>query len=177
MLGYNVFRNTEDFIDEAVRINPLIILASNTSQQQVYTYVDKEITSNVTYYYWLEMSDLDLTSRFYGPITILIDENDESSPSILYETELVGAFPNPFNPDTNIAFTLAEDAKVTISIYNVKGQKVQTLTDNGTYDKGYHTVNWDGKDSNGRLASSGVYYYRMETNTCYVMIKKMLLMK
>jgi len=177
MLGYNVFRNTEDFIDEAVRINPLIIPASNTSQQQVYTYVDQEITSNVTYYYWLEMSDLDLTSRFYGPITILIDENDESSPSILYETELVGAFPNPFNPDTNIAFTLAEDAKVTISIYNVKGQKVQTLTDNGTYDKGYHTVNWDGKDSNGRLASSGVYYYRMETNTCYVMIKKMLLMK
>ncbi len=90
-------------------------------------------------------------------------------------TELLGNYPNPFNPETSISYNLREAGQVTLDIYNLKGQKVRTLV-NEHQDKGQHNVVWNGKDENNSSVASGVYFYRM-SNGSYSSTKKMILMK
>ncbi|MCD4796021.1 MAG: lamin tail domain-containing protein, partial [Candidatus Cloacimonetes bacterium] len=78
------------------------------------------------------------------------------------KTELTGNYPNPFNPETNISFALEEAGKVTLEIYNIKGEKVRTLV-KGDLEAAYHNVTWNGKDNSGRKVASGVYFYKMKT--------------
>jgi len=94
-------------------------------------------------------------------------------------TELNGNYPNPFNPTTNIKFSLKADAKVSLNIYNVRGQKVRTLINN-SMKAGYHTVVWNGKDDTGKSVSSGIYFNQFgtaEDGSDYTSIKKMILLK
>lgn len=79
-------------------------------------------------------------------------------------------YPNPFNPVTTISFSLPTASSVTLGVFNTLGQKVATVAD-GFYDAGIHAVEWDGSN-----ASSGVYFYRIETNA-FIETKKMVLMK
>ncbi len=90
-------------------------------------------------------------------------------------TELIGAYPNPFNPTTTLAFTLDTPQRVTLEIYNIAGRKVTVLLDSFT-ESGRHNVFWDGLDSNGKQMGSGVYFYRMKTAD-YLDVKKMILLK
>jgi hypothetical protein len=71
-------------------------------------------------------------------------------------------FPNPFNPQTTISFSMREKGHVSLKIYNVAGQLVRTLV-NEVKDAGRHRVTWDGKSNLGTHAASGVYFYKMET--------------
>jgi len=91
------------------------------------------------------------------------------------KTELYSNFPNPFNPATTIAFEMAKDDHVVIDIFNIKGQKVKTLTD-AVVRAGKHNVVWNGDDTSGHSVGSGVYFYRMHTSE-YTTTRKMLLMK
>lgn len=99
---------------------------------------------------------------------------DEKAPD-LPVTELLNAYPNPFNPETYILFTLAEPDHVTINIYNIKGQKVQTVV-NDFLAKGKHRFAWQGDDKHSRNLSSGVYLYQMITSE-YNKTKKVLMLK
>ncbi|HOQ77235.1 MAG: C25 family cysteine peptidase [Candidatus Cloacimonetes bacterium] len=84
-------------------------------------------------------------------------------------------YPNPFNPTTTIAFNVKQPAKVTINIYNLKGQLIKTLINNELL-YGEHKVVWDGTDNLGNNIGSGVYLYKMQLNG-YSKTKKMLLLK
>jgi len=90
-------------------------------------------------------------------------------------TALQGNYPNPFNPTTTIAFDLASEGLVTIEVFNIKGQRVNTVA-NEVYKAGRHSVVWNGDDAFGRSVGSGVYFYRMQT-TDYTQVKKALLLK
>jgi len=70
--------------------------------------------------------------------------------------------PNPFNPMTNITFTLPEANQVKVSIFDLNGGCVRNLV-NEKLNSGMHTTTWDAKASNGQMVSSGVYVVRMET--------------
>ncbi len=72
-------------------------------------------------------------------------------------------FPNPFNPSTEIRFSLEESGTVNISIFNTLGQQVRVLAD-GVYDMGEHSVTWDGKDNNGVNLATGSYLYQLRFN-------------
>jgi len=84
-------------------------------------------------------------------------------------------YPNPFNPETTISFSIPKDNRVKISIYNIKGQKIRTLA-NENLQRGYHEVTWNAKDENGKPVSSGIYFYKMETDN-FSEIKKCILLK
>jgi hypothetical protein len=92
------------------------------------------------------------------------------------ENELPGSFdlaqnyPNPFNPSTTINFVLGKTSNVTLSVFNILGQKVATLVD-GPMAVGSHTVHF-----NGKSLASGVYIYRLETPG-FVSSKKMMFLK
>jgi len=84
-------------------------------------------------------------------------------------------YPNPFNPTTTISFSIPYDTNVFITVYNIKGQKIRKILE-GNFEKGNHSVIWDGTDSNNKAVSSGIYFYKLETNNDALM-KKMLLLK
>jgi hypothetical protein len=78
--------------------------------------------------------------------------------------KLAQNFPNPFNPQTTIAFGMREKGHVSLKIFNVAGQLVRTLV-NEVRDAGSHRVTWDGRNNLGAQATSGVYFYKMETKS------------
>ncbi|MCC7431019.1 choice-of-anchor J domain-containing protein [bacterium] len=84
-------------------------------------------------------------------------------------------FPNPFNPTTAIRFSLPKTEKVSLEIFNVKGQLVKTLV-KGFILAGNNKVFWNGTDSSGNLVSSGVYFYRLKTDS-FSQSKKMTFLK
>jgi hypothetical protein len=102
-----------------------------------------------------------------------VENNDPNVlPSV---TALLGNYPNPFNPETNIAFSLKEMTKVKIEIYNVLGQKVRTLLDK-ELPAGMNTVRWNGKDDSGKGVGSGVYFMKMHADR-FTSTKKMIMLK
>ncbi len=84
-------------------------------------------------------------------------------------------YPNPFNPQTVIRYDLPVRSQVTLSVFNIVGQKVATLL-NEEMDGGSYSIVWDGKDHSGRSLASGVYLYRLETDG-FVQTKKLVLMR
>ena len=94
---------------------------------------------------------------------------------IVTATALNGNYPNPFNPVTNIAYSVKESGNVTLEVYNIKGQLVKTLV-NDVKETGEFTATWTGTDNSNKSVSSGVYFYKMKSGN-YAATKKMILMK
>jgi len=84
-------------------------------------------------------------------------------------------YPNPFNPTTEIHFALPKSEHVTLSIYNLVGQKLRSLVCEYK-DAGHYVVLWNAKDDNGNLLPSGVYIYRFEAEN-FIQSKKLILVK
>ncbi len=84
------------------------------------------------------------------------------------------AWPNPFNPDVNIAFSLAAPANLSADVYNLRGQKVRSLC-NGPLSGGNHTLHWNGRDSGGSSVASGIYFVKLSTGKHNQVIKVMLM--
>lgn len=92
-----------------------------------------------------------------------------------YTTRLKRAYPNPFNPQTTIEFSLKEQDIVTIEMFNISGQKVKTIADD-SFDKGINRIVWDGTNEQGRQMASGIYLYRMTTSD-YEKTRKVILLR
>lgn len=89
---------------------------------------------------------------------------------------LLGNFPNPFNPETTIEFSVPEQAKFSIEIFNVLGQSVKVLAENEIAKEGSNQISWNGTDENNSLVPSGVYFYKITTGN-ETQVSKMLLLK
>jgi hypothetical protein len=91
-------------------------------------------------------------------------------------------YPNPFNPSTTILYGIAAQSHVTVKVYSVLGQEIATIV-NGVQSPSYYSVVWNGTNSKGTMASSGVYFYRITAapvdgkTQSFTQVKKMLLMK
>jgi hypothetical protein len=103
-----------------------------------------------------------------------VSDDDIALPVV--QTALRPNFPNPFNPETSISFTVDNSLNpVSIDIYNIRGQKVRSLVDD-IFTTGDHSVVWNGTDDKGRSVGSGVYFYRMSTGD-FTETRKMVLIK
>ncbi|MDP8232823.1 MAG: T9SS type A sorting domain-containing protein, partial [Candidatus Zophobacter franzmannii] len=91
-------------------------------------------------------------------------------------TELSGNYPNPFNPTTTISYSVASNNEnVEIAIYDIRGRRIRTLI-NKQISRGEHEIIWDGNDENSQSVASGVYFYRLSTESKTIS-KKMVLLK
>ncbi len=91
-----------------------------------------------------------------------------------FPRDLLINYPNPFNSQTNIKFELKENGHCSVEIYNLLGQKIDTLI-KGEMHKGVHTLTWDGQNINGKNAANGVYLVVIDANDKLITEKIMLL--
>jgi hypothetical protein len=102
-----------------------------------------------------------------------------SSPNniVSNQSQFYGCYPNPFNPETTAYLYLAEETELTLSVYNIKGEKVRTILQD-KLGAGEHHITWNGKDDNGRAVTSGVYLFFSESNNGdFTSVKKIILLK
>ncbi len=90
-------------------------------------------------------------------------------------TTLGGNYPNPFSSETTLSYTLKEPARVSLGIYNLKGQLIRTLVQENKA-AGHYTAIWDGKDDQGKAVYSGVYHCHMQAGS-YCASRRLLLLK
>ncbi len=118
------------------------------------------------------LTHIDIQARSLAQYTPTAND-DPITPTIT--PSLNQNFPNPFNPETSISYSLPKSGVVTIDIFNSKGQLIRSLV-NEAKPAGKHTIIWNGTDNNNRPVASGIYLYRMTSNSCSV-TNKMMLMK
>ncbi|MCH8328625.1 MAG: T9SS type A sorting domain-containing protein [Candidatus Marinimicrobia bacterium] len=92
------------------------------------------------------------------------------------EFSLAQNFPNPFNPETTISFSLPQAGRVKLAVYNLLGREVRSLVAN-TMEAGSYKLVWNSLDNNGRTVSSGLYFYRLVVDRKIIATKKMILLR
>ncbi len=152
LVYYSVYRDT---ISGFIPTDTLATLRTTS-------YLDTNVTANLTYYYIITATDsFDSESGYSGEVKIKINSSVEEMkhPSeIPQRFALSPNYPNPFNSTTAISYQLSaiRPHRTTLKIYNILGQVVRTLVDE--YQRaGHYKVCWDGKDNFGKEVSSGVY--------------------
>ena len=84
-------------------------------------------------------------------------------------------YPNPFNPSTTLRFDLPEVSNISLTIYNMLGQKIRTY-DMQSAAAGYHTLKWNATNDYGDPVGAGVYLYQLQSKD-FVKTRKMVLLK
>jgi len=117
-------------------------------------------------------------STTWGTPTVLniqlVSDGTASEPAPPRLSELIGAYPNPFNPRTTLRFTLAEAGRARLAIHDIRGRVLRTLVD-GDLPAGEREAAWDGRDGAGESLPSGVYFARLELGKEHYSSKLLLL--
>ena len=111
-------------------------------------------------------------------VTLTVDQQtavDDNQGTLPTDYSLEQNYPNPFNPETVIEFNLPAPSHVTMTVFNIIGQKVTDIVDENL-SAGNKRVVWDGRDAAGHEVQSGVYFYRITTDK-FSMTRKMMLLK
>jgi hypothetical protein len=132
-----------------------------STEMRNYSFVDKEVYPG-KYSYRLKQVDYNGSYEYSNVVEVNIN--------LPAKYELLQNYPNPFNPSTTIQFTLPEESFTKLEIFNVVGEKIETLVSE-TLSAGIHKYEW-----NAENLVSGVYFYRL-TSDNFVQIKKLVLMK
>ncbi len=162
--GFNVLRSERE-ADGYEPVNADPVASSGAAGGASYEMKDPDVSLSRIYYYKLEAISGGRTRDLSGPCTVVC-----RAPFSLEQNA-----PNPFNPSTSIKFTIAEDARVTLVVYDVGGRRVKTLVDRDL-KASFYRVAWDGRNENGRNVASGIYFYRLQAGS-YVQSRKMILLR
>ena len=164
---------------DAAEYNVMIHGQAGNGGKSAFLSFDVVALNTVPSYYWVGAGDYccyqptlsPLVQAYEGLAAIAGIDDDVVVPKAF---SLKGNYPNPFNPSTNIAFTLDVRSDVTVTVYSLLGEEVATLH-NGIMQPGLQSVKWNGNDSHGAQVASGVYVYRVEAQDRALTGKMMLL--
>jgi hypothetical protein len=153
-----------------------LVCLNNQIGDADYSYTDNTVQPDETY--TCRLSDVDIQ----GNIAVLqeievttTDVTHEKNTIIPERTELLPAYPNPFNPETTISYKLAETVEVDIQIYNVLGKKVLHLINHETQQVGELSAIWDGTGDNSKSFTSGIYIVSLKAGDYIKSLKVQLL--
>ncbi len=119
-----------------------------------------------------------LSNAGSNPVTYSYTSTSVSNEDILVPASLsllLNSYPNPFNPQTRLSFSVPQTGPTKLSVYNIKGQRVKTLLA-ADLSIGQHSLDWNACDDSGNSLSSGIYFARLEQGT-QVKLHKLILMK
>jgi len=165
---YYLLRSTDDNASSFTRVSN-DIPATNSPNGSTYQYVDRQVTTGITYYY--KLVDVDINGNETVHQTVA-----EATPYFMVnpveitEYALHANYPNPFNPTTSIIFDLPVASSVSLTVSDILGREVATLV-NGNRSAGRHLVTFDASE-----LASGIYFYRIDAEDFYA-VKKMVLVK
>ncbi len=129
--------------------------------QDINLHFDATGLANGTYAAVLAVGSNDQANSYVElPVTLNVTDGVSAVEGLPNVLQLHGAVPNPFNPMTDIKFTLPHDARVSLKIYDISGRLVQELA-NETMSAGEHSVRWMGRDNAGKAVASGTYFMRL----------------
>ena len=86
----------------------------------------------------------------------LLNETELTGPPPAQDLQFLSAYPNPFNPQTTIRFTVGRQEQVRVAVFDIHGKLVRTLADR-VFETGVQELTWQGRDSSGRAVGSGTY--------------------
>lgn len=112
---------------------------------------------------------------FRGDTSIVVLDDPTGIPEAGFQFSLRQNFPNPFNPTTTIAYSIASSEDVRLSIYDVRGALVRTLVEK-RQDAGDYLAQWDGRDARSNRVASGVYFCTLTAGR-FTATKKLVLLK
>lgn len=160
-LGYCLERSDEELSEWTVladyKTHSALKGQGSTPFKTKYQYMDKTAELGNTYCY--RLSDISITGEVHVYDVIKIKFTEITIPQ---KTELEQAYPNPFNPQTKISYTLAKESDVNLSVYSMMGRLVRNLVDE-TQPAGSWHVYWNGINNEYTLASSGPYLLVFKT--------------
>ncbi|NQV18522.1 MAG: M6 family metalloprotease domain-containing protein [Armatimonadetes bacterium] len=113
---------------------------------------------------------------FGGPNGLILVGSENEVIEVISQS-FINTYPNPFNPETNIALSITaadQELPVTVEIYNIKGQLVKTVLDNQTVQNNAKFI-WNGTDNNGTSTTSGLYFVKLKTASSTSVAKMMLI--
>jgi len=154
------------------------LVAPNTvNDQEISGAIHQSVVRNPDFIGLWDLHTQASSKGFYQSPGNLIDSpftgvNEINKPSLPKEHTLYQNYPNPFNPVTTISFSLNKPTRITLTIYNVNGEKIATLADNQMFSIGVQEVKW-----NAVNFASGVYFYHLQTNDGLKLNRKMILLK
>lgn len=122
-----------------------------------------------------EKTDLVEYLKSLGDQEVVTSISDKSSGINPVNYNLYQNYPNPFNPGTTIKYDLKKNENVVLDIYSISGERVARLVDQ-QQNSGTHEIRWNGRNDNGSLVSSGIYFYRLRIGNQYL-TKKMMMLK
>lgn len=137
-----------------------------TTNSHDYSFVDKQLQPG-KYLYRLKQIDFNGKYEYSSTVEVQVVQGMKYA--------LLQNYPNPFNPETAIKFSIPNDGKVSLKIYNITGKEIATLADKdmqaGTYE-----IKWNGKDELGNFVTSGVYFVKLSSGN-FIETKKMMYLK
>ncbi|MCP4625165.1 MAG: T9SS type A sorting domain-containing protein [bacterium] len=153
---------------DGVKYKKIGFIEGNGTSNLVHTYqfIDKDKSSG-TRYYRLKQIDYNGMFKYTEIIKVEIAVPDDYA--------LEQNFPNPFNPSTEIKYSLPEESFVTIDVYSITGRKVKALVSKNHLAGRFSAV-WDGRNETGVQVSSGTYIYRIRAGS-FNAVKKMVFIK
>ena len=149
-------------------------LNGNESDQVTITFDATDLEIGL-YQCEMVISSSDIAADVIIPVSLNVTANATLQNELPAVTLLNNCYPNPFNPETNISYKLAQASPVILEIYNIRGQLVKTLVTE-TQDAGQHWATWNGVDKSSNSVASGIYFYRLQANGCN-QTQKMILLK
>ena len=117
--------------------------------------------------------EVDLPANGFRFVTVTADTTSVTAVPHAAATRLLGAAPNPFNPRTEISFTLASSSHCRVTVFDLRGRELDVLVDEHR-DAGLHAVTWDGRDASKRALPSGTYFVGLRAGS-YVETRKIVL--
>jgi endonuclease I/flagellar hook assembly protein FlgD len=146
----------------------------STTAQNDYYLIDKQVKVGKTYTY--RLSDVDYRGNVTQHAEISVNVKKSAKKLKYSDIKLHNAFPNPFNPDVNLSFTLEnETAALSLSVYDIQGSLIKSLS-TGYHGLGVHEFSWDGNNLQGHAVSSGVYIVRLNAGSV-TQIQRMTLLR
>jgi hypothetical protein len=143
-----------------------LVLVDQTFEAMEHSYIDRAVEANATYHYVLGLRTASGTISRSPVVTV-------STPAI--ETSLGQNYPNPFNPRTTIEYTISKRSAVTVSVFDARGRLVRQFNE-GFQPAGTHRITWDGRDRDGQLVGSGMYFHQLTAGE-FKRTRKMVLIK
>ena len=150
------------------KTNPELAGQGSTSRETLYAYTDNDVSVGEEYEY--RLSDVDYQGKLtqHESITVIVRDNGSDAKPGTFK--VLSVYPNPFNPSTTLSYTLEQDMQVSITVLDLRGRTVRTMTNNHQL-AGDYSFEWDGNSNQGLQMNSGIYFFNIQGPNFHQAIK------